>query len=82
MKSLLPLLCLASYAQALYFFIDSTTTKCFYEELPQGTLVVGHYSAEEWNDQAAIWQQHEGINIFISVDVRSTFPTFQPPVLR
>lgn len=26
---------------ALYFYLDSTTPKCFYEELPKGTLVVG-----------------------------------------
>ena len=66
---LFPLLCLTPFAQALYFFIDASTTKCFYEELPQGTLVVGHYWAEEFNEQAANWQQHDGINIFISVDV-------------
>jgi hypothetical protein len=27
--------------QALYFYIDGTTPKCFYEELPKDTLVVG-----------------------------------------
>ncbi|KAL9104658.1 MAG: hypothetical protein Q9163_000401 [Psora crenata] len=34
-------------AQALYFYIDpsSSTPKCFYEELPKDTLVVGHYTA-------------------------------------
>ena len=26
---------------ALYFYLDSTTPKCFYEELPKDTLVVG-----------------------------------------
>ena len=26
---------------ALYFYIDGTTPKCFYEELPKDTLVVG-----------------------------------------
>ena len=28
-------------ANALYFYLDSTTPKCFYEELPKDTLVVG-----------------------------------------
>jgi len=30
-----------SQVQALYFFIDGTTPKCFFEELPKDTLVVG-----------------------------------------
>jgi hypothetical protein len=68
MKAFIALLSLVSAAQALFFYVDNEKPKCFFEELPQGTLVVGHYSAEEWNDQAGLWQQHEGISIFISVD--------------
>lgn len=48
MKStILSLLSLASFllpAQALYFYIDGPTQKCFFEELPKDTLVVGMYS--------------------------------------
>ncbi|GAB0133280.1 vesicle coat component [Epichloe bromicola] len=68
MKCFLPLLSLASAAQALYFFVDGATPKCFFEELPKDTLVVGHYSAEEYDDRVNAWQQHSGLNIFISVD--------------
>ncbi|KAK0385032.1 hypothetical protein NLU13_7510 [Sarocladium strictum] len=68
MRSLLPFLSLLSIANALFFYIDGSSTKCFFEELPKGTLVVGHYSGEEWDDRAGAWQQHHGINIFISVD--------------
>jgi hypothetical protein len=32
---------LASQAQALYFYIDGPSQKCFFEELPKDTLVVG-----------------------------------------
>jgi hypothetical protein len=32
---------LAVPARALHFFIDGATQKCFFEELPKGTLVVG-----------------------------------------
>jgi len=32
---------LASSTQALFFYLDGTTPKCFYEELPKDTLVVG-----------------------------------------
>jgi len=55
--------------QSLYFYIDGTSPKCFFEELPKDTLVVGHYTAEEYNDNAKMWSKHDGLNIFISVDV-------------
>ncbi|KAK3897024.1 emp24/gp25L/p24 family/GOLD-domain-containing protein [Staphylotrichum tortipilum] len=67
MRPFLPLLSLASMAQALYFFIDVTSPKCFFEELPKDTLVVGHYSTEEWNDNNHAWERHDGISIYISV---------------
>lgn len=70
MQALLSLLWLVSTAQALYFFIDGATPKCFYEELPKDTLVSGQYAAEEYDDRTASWQQHQGLNIFITVDVR------------
>ncbi|KAM0200230.1 hypothetical protein ACHAPA_003433 [Fusarium lateritium] len=68
MKFLLPLLSLSAAANALHFFIDGTTPKCFYEELPKDTLVVGHYSAEEWDDRVSAWVKHDGISIYINVD--------------
>lgn len=69
MRALLPTLLLASAAQALYFFIDSSNPKCFFEDLPKNTLVVGNYGAEEWDPRSQAWQQHQGIGIYISVDV-------------
>ncbi|KAF3762916.1 hypothetical protein M406DRAFT_264135 [Cryphonectria parasitica EP155] len=71
MRAFFPLVALSSLAQvtqALYFFLDGTTQKCFYEELPKDTLVVGHYSAEEYDDQRHAWWKHDGISIFITVD--------------
>ncbi|KAH7149479.1 emp24/gp25L/p24 family/GOLD-domain-containing protein [Dactylonectria estremocensis] len=68
MRSLFPLLSLSAVANALYFYIDGVTPKCFYEELPKDTLVVGHYTAEEWDDRVQGWQKHDGISIYISVD--------------
>lgn len=78
MWALLPILMLASVAQALYFFVDSSAPKCFYEDLPKDTLVVGHYAAEEWDERSRAWQQHQGISIYISVDVSSYPPTSTP----
>ncbi|KAF5963066.1 hypothetical protein FCOIX_13973, partial [Fusarium coicis] len=68
MKFLLPLLSLSAAANALHFFIDGTTPRCFYEELPKDTLVVGHYTAEEWDDRVSAWVKHDGISIYINVD--------------
>lgn len=68
MRSLFSLATFVAAAQALYFFIDGGTPKCFYEELPKDTLVVGHYSASEWDDRANQWQEHQGITIYITVD--------------
>jgi hypothetical protein len=72
MRSIIPLLSLSALlvpVQSLYFYIDGTTPKCFFEELPKDTLVVGHYKAEEYDENRKIWSSHDGLNIFISVDV-------------
>lgn len=37
----LTVLTLAAPSQALYFYLEGTIPKCFYEELPKDTLVVG-----------------------------------------
>ncbi|CAM1500874.1 Fc.00g100360.m01.CDS01 [Cosmosporella sp. VM-42] len=68
MRAFLPLLSLSAVANALYFYIDGVTPKCFFEELPKDTLVVGHYTAEEWDDRINGWAKHDGISIYISVD--------------
>lgn len=68
MRAALPLLSLAGAAQALYFYIDGSAPKCFFEELPKDTLVVGDYSAEEYDDHRQAWAKHDGLNIYISVD--------------
>lgn len=37
----LSLTLLVSHVQALYFYIDGPSQKCFFEELPKDTMVVG-----------------------------------------
>lgn len=71
MRAFFPLAALSSLAQvtqALYFYLDGTSAKCFYEELPKDTLVVGHYTAEEYDEQRHAWWKHDGISIYITVD--------------
>jgi p24 family protein alpha len=73
MWSILPLLTLSAVlapVQALHFYIDGTAPKCFFEELPKDTIVVGRYTAEEYDEQRKVWSKHDGLNIYISVDVR------------
>ncbi|KAI9805559.1 MAG: hypothetical protein M1825_000810 [Sarcosagium campestre] len=70
----LPTLSLATLAlsilpvQSLYFYIDGTTPKCFFEELPKDTLVVGDYHAQEYSTESQSFETHDYLNIFISVD--------------
>ncbi|KUJ15654.1 ERP1 protein precursor [Mollisia scopiformis] len=71
MWSILPLLSLSALlvpVQSLYFYIDGTSPKCFFEELPKDTLVVGKYVAEEFDENSKQWSKHDGLNIFITVD--------------
>lgn len=77
MRSILPLISLSALlapVQSLYFYIDGTTPKCFFEELPKDTLVVGHYTAEEYDENTKIWSKHDGLNILIHVDVNTPSP--------
>ncbi|KAK1085153.1 emp24p/erv25p-related protein [Friedmanniomyces endolithicus] len=66
--SLLSLAALLIPSQALYFYIDGPTQKCFFEELPKDTLVVGTFSATQWNDQSRAYGTNPDMGIFITVD--------------
>ncbi|RDL37914.1 Uncharacterized protein BP5553_05347 [Venustampulla echinocandica] len=59
---------LITHVQSLYFYIDASSPKCFFEELPKDTLVVGHYTTEEYDDNRRMWSKHDGLNVYISVD--------------
>jgi hypothetical protein len=41
LATLVALSSLFASSQALYFYLDGTAPKCFYEDLPKDTLVVG-----------------------------------------
>lgn len=44
-------------ANALYFYLDSTTPKCFYEELPKDTLVVGQSSSDHPLPYSSVFEE-------------------------
>ncbi|KAJ9642458.1 emp24p/erv25p- protein [Coniosporium apollinis] len=53
---------------ALYFYMDSTQPKCFFEELPKDTLVVGHYTAEQWDPHTRTYRPSPDLRIHITVE--------------
>ncbi|MCJ1419560.1 emp24p/erv25p- protein [Xylographa parallela] len=69
-RSLLFFLCLSVLVpvDALYFYIDSNSPKCFYEELPKDTLVVGNYKAEQFDANLNGYISHPDLMIHIFVD--------------
>ncbi|ELR07625.1 emp24p/erv25p- protein [Pseudogymnoascus destructans] len=73
MRSFLPALSLAAATllvpvQSLYFYIEGTNPKCFFERLPKDTLVVGQYKAEEFSLDQNKYVNNDNLNIFISVE--------------
>ncbi|TGZ77842.1 hypothetical protein EX30DRAFT_310673 [Ascodesmis nigricans] len=53
---------------ALYFFIEGASPKCFFEELPKDTLVVGQYRAEEYQPHTNTYSTDNELAILITVD--------------
>ncbi|KAF4553315.1 emp24/gp25L/p24 family/GOLD-like protein 3 [Elsinoe fawcettii] len=72
MRVLAPLLAvsatLLSQATALHFYLDGPSQKCFLEELPKDTLVVGHYQASLFNEHSQTYDTNSDMGIYISVD--------------
>lgn len=52
---------------ALYFYLEPDTPKCFLEELPNDTVVVGHYMTEEWDTTLQRFVVKDDMGIHISV---------------
>ncbi|KAL5120493.1 emp24p/erv25p-related protein [Pleosporales sp. CAS-2024a] len=59
---------LALPTQALHFYLDGAVQKCFYEELPKDTMVVGHYHAEIWSDQTKSFLDSNDVGVFVTVE--------------
>ncbi|KAI9595352.1 emp24/gp25L/p24 family/GOLD-domain-containing protein [Syncephalis fuscata] len=53
---------------AFHFYLDGSNPKCFIEELPKETLVVGHYRAEEYNEGMHLYAENHNIGIQITVE--------------
>ena len=59
---------LLSPISAIYFYIDGTTPKCFYEELPKDTLVTGTYKASAYNTNSQSYIASPDLSIQVTVD--------------
>lgn len=62
------LLLLASVANCLHFYVQTDETKCFYEDLPKDTIVVGKYEALEYDTQNKDYVKSEHLQVEITVD--------------
>lgn len=54
-------LALAIPTNALYFYIEGTSPKCFYEELPKDTMVVGTFSEPIWPANMRLTLHHRSL---------------------
>ncbi|CAO1624757.1 unnamed protein product [Parajaminaea phylloscopi] len=72
-RPLLPLILLllvaflASPVQSLYYYTGAGDVKCFIEELPSDTVVVGHYMAETWTPETAKFIIEDNVHIKVVV---------------
>jgi hypothetical protein len=53
---------------SLYFYLEGSEQKCFLEELPLDTLVVGTYKAEEWSETQQQYIENPQLGIQITVE--------------
>ncbi|GAA5966642.1 hypothetical protein JCM3765_007259 [Sporobolomyces pararoseus] len=65
--SLAVLIGLSQFSNALYFYLNAGENRCFLEELPKDTIVVGHYKAEEWQEASKKWIVNDQLGIQIVV---------------
>ncbi len=68
---LLSFLALIYSANAFYFYVNGAERKCFYKELSQGTLLIGKYSVESWDNRLNDYRKTNELGIVI--DVEETF---------
>jgi hypothetical protein len=67
-KPTLLLAALAAPLQALHFHMEGAVQKCFYEELPKDTLVVGHYHAQVYDDDTKGYTTKPDTGVFVTVE--------------
>ncbi|GAM38958.1 endosomal cargo receptor [Talaromyces pinophilus] len=59
---------LSAQARALHVYMEGQQRKCFFEELPKDTLVVGTYKAEVLNRESNTWIRDSSLQVLITVE--------------
>ncbi|KAJ3060258.1 emp24p/erv25p- protein [Podochytrium sp. JEL0797] len=67
-KNFILLLLAATFANALHFILEGVEQKCFIEELPKDTTVLGKYTATEWNQAVSKYEENPNQAVLISVE--------------
>ncbi|CAO2596315.1 Transmembrane emp24 domain-containing protein 9 [Lemmus lemmus] len=68
MRAFLVLLWFAARGDALYFHIGETEKKCFIEEIPDETMVIGNYRTQLYDKQREEYQPATpGLGMFVEV---------------
>ncbi|KAI9480885.1 MAG: emp24/gp25L/p24 family/GOLD-domain-containing protein [Benjaminiella poitrasii] len=65
------LLLLVAYlagTQALYFYLEGSEKKCFIEDLPRETMVIGVYKSEQFSSAQNQWVENPELKIEITVE--------------
>ncbi len=68
-KCVAVLVMLLQLSNALHFYVKTGETKCFYEELPENTLVVGKIDAYEKQDHSNEYFKNPNLKVQIIVEV-------------
>lgn len=63
------MLVLLNLSNALHFYVKTGETKCFFEELPEDTLVVGKIDAYEKQDNGNEYFKNSNLKVQITVEV-------------
>ncbi|OAX83332.1 hypothetical protein ACJ72_02311 [Emergomyces africanus] len=66
--AIVTILTLSTPVHSVYFYIQPRQQKCFFEELPHGTLVVGTYKAEVYKEDTNTYSSDPGLTLTITVD--------------
>ncbi|CAX45375.1 ensosomal (Golgi, ER,...) cargo receptor, putative [Candida dubliniensis CD36] len=67
-KCIAALAMLLQLSNALHFYVKTGETKCFYEELPENTLVVGKIDAYEKQDHSNEYFKNPNLKVQITVE--------------
>ncbi|KAI9277781.1 emp24/gp25L/p24 family/GOLD-domain-containing protein [Sporodiniella umbellata] len=59
--------CIVS-TQALYFYLEGSEKKCFIEDLPKETMVIGVYKSEQYSEATREWVENKESKFKVTVD--------------